>query len=341
MRASVLKSTKNIVVEEYPLRALNNGELLVKVACCGVCGTDKHIFEGKSLSSIPIILGHEYSGVIADKSPNIKRFSIGDKVVIDPNINCGSCKYCKKGFVNHCENLRALGVTLNGGFAEFSIIPDSQAYLLKNDFNLDDAAFAEPLSCCLRGIEHANIKPGNSVVIIGGGSIGLLMVQLVNLCGAAKVIVIEAVESKRKLASQLGADLALDSTEKDLQAIIVDYTNGGADVVIECVGKRSTIEQSFDLVDKGGTVVIFGLVPVNEVAEINLHKIFRKEIKIFNSFLNPFTFNSAVDLLISGKIDVSRLITSQTTLNNINEIFLSNNYSSKIKIQVKNQNKEE
>jgi 2-desacetyl-2-hydroxyethyl bacteriochlorophyllide A dehydrogenase len=341
MLAAVYKGDKQFDLTEYPVRNLNEGEVLVKVNSCGICGTDHHILAGKTYANVPVILGHEYSGTVVDKAEGIERVALGDKVVIDPNIYCGKCKYCRKGMINFCENHQALGVTINGGFAEYSHVPVSQIYRLPTDFNLSEAAFAEPLSCCLRGIQQAEIKVGDSVVIIGGGSIGLIMIQLARMSGASKVILIEPLLHKREIAFKLGADLTLDPNEIDSIDKLIDYTNGGAEVAIECVGMNKTVEMSLDLVDRGGTVVIFGLAPVVAEAKLNLQKMFQKEIRIHNSFLNPYTFETAVNLLTTRKINVSDLLTHQTPLENIKELFYSNDLSGNIKIQVTNLNKEE
>src|SRR3990172_11217285 len=186
MISGVFKAPNRLDVEDYPLRKLGQNEVLVKVHTCGVCGTDFHIYDGKATSKPPIIIGHEFSGIVADYSESKEKFNVGDKVVINPNICCGYCDYCRTGRVNFCENHEALGVTLNGGFAEYSIVPSSQVYHIPTDFDLSFAAFAEPLSCCLRGVEHASIKYGDAVIIVGGGTIGLLMVQLAKMAGASK-----------------------------------------------------------------------------------------------------------------------------------------------------------
>lgn len=336
MLAGIYNGDGKFDLKEHPVRKLNQGEVLIEVESCGVCGTDRHIIAGKSYSKPPVILGHEYSGTVVDTGENVKEITTGDRVVIDPNIYCGKCKYCRKGMVHFCENHQALGVTLDGGFAEYSIVPISQVYKLPNDFELSEAAFAEPLSCCLRGIQQAEIKTGDSVVIIGGGSIGLMMLQLAKLAGASKVILLEPLKNKRDLAAKLGADLTLDPSDPTSSKQLIDFTNGGADIAIECVGKAETVELSIDLVDKGGTVVVFGLAPVGETAEINLSKMFKKEIRLHNSFLNPFTFETAVNLLVSKKINVADLISTQISLKNIKEIFSSTNHSTDIKIQATN-----
>jgi 2-desacetyl-2-hydroxyethyl bacteriochlorophyllide A dehydrogenase len=336
MLAAVYQGNKTINIDDYTLPKLGKDELLIRIGSCGICGTDRHIYEGKAPSSIPIILGHEYSGTIFEMGDQNLKFKIGQKVVIDPNIYCGQCDYCRKGMVNFCENLKALGVTMNGGFAEYSIVPSSQAYILPNDFDLSVAAFAEPLSCCLRGIEHADIKSGNTVVIIGGGSIGLLMIQLARIAGAAKIILIEPDLNKQKLGIELGADFSISPNDEKIFEEVKELTNSQVDVVIECVGSKDTVENAIKIAGKGGKVVIFGLAPKDQGITLNLQYLFQKELKIFNSFLNPFTFKPAIDLLINKKISVQKLITKQIRLKDISNIFSSNNISGSIKVQLIN-----
>lgn len=336
MLAAVFNEKGNINLGEYPLRQLEQKELLIKVAYCGICGTDRHIYNGDAFSSLPVILGHEYSGVVADKGDNCNEYDIGDKVAIDPNIYCGNCKYCKIGKVNFCEKRRALGVTLDGGFAEYAIVPVSQIYFLPADFDLSVAAFSEPLSCCLRGVENADIKPGNTVVIIGGGSIGLLMVQLVRNAGASKIILIEPDVNKRKLGIELGADYSLNPNEERTSAKINELTDSEVDVVIECVGNKNTVEQAIKLAGKGGKVVIFGLAPKDHTITLNLQYLFQNELRIFNSFLNPYTFKPAVDLLVSKKINVEKLVTKKILLKDINSFFQNDELVNNIKVQLTN-----
>lgn len=338
MLAALLSGVRDITLQDYSLRKLEKNELLVKVAYCGVCGTDRHIFEGKASASIPVILGHEYSGVIVDKGSSIENFTVGDNVAIDPNIYCGYCEYCRIGKVNFCSNHKALGVTLNGGFAEYSIVPASQAYRIPNDFELSVAAFAEPLSCCLRGIEHADIKPGNTVVIIGGGSIGLIMVQLVRNAGASKIILIEPDILKQHLGITLGADFVLNPSDEKLFEKIRELTASHTDIVIECVGNKDCVQSAIKIAGKGGKIVIFGLAPADHIVTLNLQYLFQNELKIINSFLNPFTFKMAVELLIQHKINVQKLITKKIHLKEIKEFFYNNEFEHNIKVQIINNN---
>lgn len=341
MIAAVLKEAGVLEIENnYPLRKLINGEVLLKVECCGVCGTDEHIYDGKAPSNLPVILGHEYSGTIADFAEDVTGFQIGDKVVIDPNIYCGYCSECRKGNIHFCNNHQALGVTRNGGFAEYSIVPASQVYKLPQDIDFSIASFAEPLSCCLRGIHHAGIKPSDSVIVVGGGSIGLIMIQLAKLAGASKIILIEPELNKQELGLKLGADFSISPIESNIAHFVYNYTNGGADVVIECAGKKEAVELSVNLTAKGGKVVIFGLAAKGEKITLDLQYLFRKEIQIHNSFLNPFTFSKAVDLITSNKIQFSSLVSKQVSLENFHDVFELNNKSFIIKQQVLTKSKE-
>ncbi len=336
MLAAVFQGNKKFNLGIHNLPKLGKDELLIRIRSCGICGTDRHIYEGKAPSSIPIILGHEFSGTIVGKGNPDSKFKIGQKVVIDPNIYCGQCDYCRKGMVNFCENLKALGVTLNGGFAEYCIVPSSQAYILPDDFDLSVAAFSEPLSCCLRGINNADIKLGNTVVVIGGGSIGLLMVQLVRITGASKIILIEPNLNKQKLGIKFGADYAFNPDSEKLFEQINDITNNQVDIVLECVGNKDAVDNAIKIAGKGGKVVIFGLAPKDQTINLNLQHLFQKELKIFNSYLNPFTFKSAVDLLINRKISVKELLTKQLNLIDIPNFFSDNIIAGNIKVQIIN-----
>ncbi len=336
MLAALFHGNKKIAIEDYKLSILEKDELLIRVGSCGICGTDRHIYEGKAPSKVPVILGHEFSGIVVEKGNPSLEFSIGQKVVIDPNIYCGKCDYCRRGMINFCKDLKALGVTLNGGFAEYCIVPSSQAYLLPDNFDLPAAAFAEPLSCCLRGIENAKIKPGDVVVIIGGGTIGLLMVQLVKISGASQIILIEPDINKQKLGTNLGATKCISPTDEKLFEQIYDLTQNQIDIVIECVGSSLAVENAVNIAGKGGKVIIFGLAPKDQSVNLNLQQLFHKELRIFNSLLNPFTFKSAVNLLVNQKIKINELITKRIRLIDIPIFFTDNLISNNIKVQIIN-----
>ena len=302
MKAALYAGLKTLSVEELPIRKINDNDIIIKVGACGVCGTDFHIFNGEAPAKVPVVIGHEFAGEVVETGKNSSDFNIGDKVVVDPNIPCGYCSFCREGKTNLCENLKALGVTINGGMAQYSAVPQRQAYHLPNSFPINQAIFAEPLSCCIHGIDQANINIGNTVAVLGMGTIGLLMIQLARMRGALKIISIDPIEAKCKIAENLYVDFTLNPESKYFASDFENISSGGADVVIECVGNKSAAELAFKLVKPGGTVVIFGLADPNAAISLNLQSFFHKELTVKGSLLNPFTFQTAVDLLISKKI---------------------------------------
>lgn len=314
MLAALFDNIKNVRVIEQKIPKPETGSLLIQVRACGVCGTDFHIFEGKAPASFPVIPGHEYTGIVVDKSPEIKKFNVGDKIAVNPNIHCGYCQYCQKGKINLCENLKALGVTMNGGFSDYSVVPVSQAYFIPSEVQDEVAAFSEPLSCCIHGIDQADIQLGNSVAIIGAGPIGLLMLQLARLKGAGVITVIDPIAEKRRLAAKLNSSYTLDPFDPVFGEKINDISKDGFDIVIECAGNPASAETALNSAKKGGRIVIFGLASSEHFIKVYLQSFFHRELTIKSSLLNPFTFASAVDLLISGKIRVDILNTKPVPL---------------------------
>jgi threonine dehydrogenase-like Zn-dependent dehydrogenase len=188
--------------------------------------------------------------------------------------------------------------------SQYSVVPITQAHLLPKNFPFSQAIFAEPLSCCIHGINRSEIRIGDKVVIVGAGTIGLIMVQLAKIRGASSIIVIDPLKSKREMAKSLGANYVFNSNDSNCSEMIIDYMSGGADVVIECVGSQTAVESAIRLVKKGGKVVIFGLSDKKAIMKISLQSFFHKELNIIGSILNPNTFQAAVDVLINKKINV-------------------------------------
>ena len=290
------------------------GEVLVKVHACGICGTDIHILHGEHIVKFPVIPGHEFSGEIVEVAPGVTNVKAGDRVTVDPNIVDHTCIFCRRGEIHLCENLTATGVNYDGGFAEYCKAPAAQAYPIPNEVSLDEAAMAEPLACCIHGIDRAGIVPGSTVVLLGAGSIGLILLQLVKAAGAGLVIVSEPDEKKRELAAGFGAEVVLDPTTDDVEAEVEKTTRVGADVVIESAGRLETAQLALKLARRGGTVLQFGVVSPDKVIEVAPYDIFYKELTIRGSFVNPFTHARAVDLLDRKQVEVMPLVTHRFPL---------------------------
>jgi len=319
MRAALFERAHHLRVMDKSLRLLEKGEYLVRVDACGVCGTDVHILEGSARSSPPVVLGHEFAGVVEDAAHDCSRGLLGRMVAVDPNISCGQCNYCRRGFVHLCVNLRALGVDLDGGMAQYCIVPEKQMYTLPDGFPDTASAFIEPVSCVIHGIDRAGIKVGDTVVILGAGTIGLIMMQLAHVTGATRVIIVEPLEHKQAIARNLGAEFVLNPAEVDPKVFTYDLTGAGADVVIECAGKPETAHLALELARRGGTVEFFGLCPVGVTIPIEPNTVYAKELTIVGSYVNPYTFDRSIAVLHSGKVRVDEFQINTFPLEGVHE----------------------
>lgn len=319
MKVALFEKPGSLNIRSKPLRSLLPSEVLVKVEACGVCGTDVHIVEGTSRSTPPVVLGHEFAGVVEEVGADVKGIVAGQHVAVDPNISCGTCYYCRRGLVHLCANLRALGVDLDGGMGEYCLVPGLQAYVLPKGVSGEASAFIEPVSCAIHGIDRANISTGDTVVIVGGGTIGLIMLQLARLAGASKVVVIEPLEKKRQIATELDADVVLDPTATDTTSAIMDITGVGADVVIECVGKPKTSQLALEMARRGGTVEFFGVCPIGDRILVEPNQVYFKELTIVGSYVNPNTFSRSIALVGSGRVRIDKFQIDKFPLDGVQE----------------------
>ncbi len=337
MKAAVYYGKHDLRVEEVPEKELKENEVMIKVKYCGVCGTDIHIFNGEGGSSSvtpPLIPGHEFSGVVAKVGAAVKTLKVGDKVTADPNDMCGECYYCKNGKQHFCNNNIGIGTTVDGGFAEYVVMREKQVYKFSDKLSFMEAAMTEPIACCLHGIDLCEIKYGSTVLVMGGGPIGMIMLQLAKHAGASKVIMSEPVEEKRELALKLGADKVINPLEEDVKDILGEYS-ANIDVVIECVGNVRTQADAIQFAGKGATIMYFGLAAPGESFSIQPDDIFKKELKITSSFINPYTFERAVQVLESQTINLESLITNVVPLDEIVDVFTKPEYRRTGKVVIK------
>ena len=340
MKASRFLGNKTFAVTDLPTPHAGPGELVLRNQVCGVCGTDVHIYHGEPGSADvnpPVVLGHEYSGEVVEVGEGVTGFAVGDHVTVDPNIYCGHCVYCQNGKKQLCPSMEAIGVTRDGGFAQYSLIPASQAFKLEPTVPWEAAAMAEPLACCLHGIDLAGIQVGDKVCVVGGGAIGLLMVQLAKLSGASQIVLSEPNEKRRQVGLQLGANAALDPTRTDAQEAFAQVLDGGANVVIECVGNVPAVKSAFQFAGKGATVLLFSVPKVDATFDLPLFDVYKKELTIKGSFVNPDTHARAVALINSGKVDFGPIITHRFTLDQLPEAIAMQMSDASIKVVVEAQ----
>lgn len=323
MKSAVFYGKHDLRVEEQEMPEVGPRDVLIQVKACGVCGTDVHIYEGdKGAAEVtpPTILGHEFSGVIAETGSEVKDYHVGDRVCIDPNCYCGACDPCRNGEAHFCEHMIGYGTTVNGGFAEYCAVDERQVYRLGEHTSFEQGAMTEPVACCLHGLDMCEIQPGHQVVVIGGGMIGLLMLQLAKLAGAAKVALLEPVDVKREVGKKLGADVCIDPIHTDAKAALKEAGFTWVNTVIECVGRPSTIQQAIDLAGNKGVVMMFGLTKPDEEIAVKPFQIFQKELVLKASFINPYTQKRALDLIDTGRLDVSSMVYEVCGLDQLEDV---------------------
>lgn len=314
MKAAVFYTKEDLRVEEREIPKAYGDKVLIKIKACGICGTDMHIFdgdEGAAPTPAGTTLGHEFSGEVVEIGEMVNGIKVGDKVCVDPNKLCNECSFCKDGVGHFCENMIGIGTTVDGGFAEYCLVPMSQVYKFEKDITFAEAAMTEPVACCLHGIDMCNINCGDTVLVIGGGMIGLIMLQLAKLRGAANLILVEPIAEKREHALKLGADIVIDPINENTSEVLAKNNITRINTVIECVGKTATIEQAISLAGKYSTVMMFGLTRPNDEIKVKPFEIFKKEIILKASFINPYTQSRALKLIENKKVDVSSMIYKQ------------------------------
>lgn len=270
MKAAVVERPGTLVVKQMPVPEIGDDEVLIRVKYTGICGTDWSIFTGKySADKLPLIPGHEFSGVIARVGPKAGNLREGDRVTADINMSCGTCFYCRRGQKLMCKEFTQLGIHTHGTYAEYVKAPWQQVHLLPENLNFLQGAFIEPVSCVVHSSKAMRVDLGSSVAVIGCG-LGILHGALARYRGAAPVIVLGDNAKRLEVAKEMGADYALNI--KDIENPVEEVrklTEGrGADYVVEAVGTPSTYEQALEMVRPGGTVAAFGITGVDDIVRV-------------------------------------------------------------------------
>jgi L-iditol 2-dehydrogenase len=300
MQAVQLRGVGDIALCDLPDPQPRPGEVLVRVLAAGICGTDRHLYKGEFPCAPPVTLGHEFCGEVVAVGEGVT-MPLGTRIACDPNIACGTCDPCLRGRVNLCARNVAIGIHRDGGFAELAVLPAHRAFPV-GDLHPQHAAFAEPLACTLHGVDLGAPVPGERVIVLGGGVIGLLAVQLARNAGAEVTLVTRHTD-KQALARDLGAT-STAATEAEARAMLPD----GADLVLECAGVAETVEMAPRLTRSGGRIVVLGVLPKGQQVRIEPFDLLFREIQLLHSFINPFTQGRAVRMLMTGQIDVAHLI---------------------------------
>jgi L-iditol 2-dehydrogenase len=316
MKALLLSEYRRLEVTDVATPKPQAGEVLLRVAACGICGSDVHGYDGSSGRRIPpIVMGHEAAGVVAAVGEGAAGFSEGDRVTLDSTVYCGECANCLRGDINLCDRREVLGVSCGdyrraGAFAEFVSVPARIIHKLPDRLAFEDAALLEAVSVALHAVSLATIAPGSTALVVGAGTIGLLLQQALRVAGCSRVFVADPDRTRLTLSQKLGAT---EIISEHVEQRISELTNGiGVDLVAEAVGKTDSIATSIDCVRKGGTVILVG--NITPEVKIHLQKVVSRQLRLQGSCASAGEYPRAIELMSTGEIQVKPLITAVAPL---------------------------
>lgn len=319
LKALVLKSYKNLEVDELPIPEIGPQDVRIRVHACGICGSDIHGYDGSSGRRIPpIVMGHEAAGVIEEIGEAVTQFKVGDSVTFDSTVSCGACHFCHMGAINLCDNRRVLGVSCgeyrqNGAFAEYVAVPERILYRLPDGFPHEQAAMIEAVSVAVHAVNRTPLKLGASAMVVGSGMIGLLAIQAVKLAGASTIIAVDLDAGRLDLARELGATHTALADKSDIPTVARELTEGrGVDAAFEVVGATPTIQTAIESTRKGGSVTLVGNLAPS--IDLPLQSVVTRELSIYGSCASSGEYPECIKLLESGAIRVDPLITARANL---------------------------
>lgn len=310
---------KDIRIENVPLPKIKDDEALVKVKAVSICGSDLHAYLGVSKRRVPpLVMGHEFSGEIASVGSKVKNLREGERVAIEPIDSCGTCRLCRLGRNNICENLQLVGLHVSGAFSEYVAVPAQKCYPLPKTVSFEEASLVEPLAVAVHAVKLAPLQKNDVIAIIGSGAIGLMTLLVIKNQGVRNIVVLDTLEYRLALARKLGATTTINVKKEDpIQTILKD---GGADVVVEAVGHQETVQQGLAMVKKGGKVIVIGMLET--MMQLPMLDITVKELELQGSYgYTTDDFQQALKLIAQRKVDVRPLMTHLLPLENIKSGF--------------------
>lgn len=316
MRVAMYYNNNDVRLEELPIPKAGPGELLMRVQASGICGSD--VLEWYRRKQAPKVLGHEVTGEVLEVGPGVDRFAPGNRIITTHHVPCNDCHHCRSGHASVCQLMRDTHFD-PGGFAEYLRLPkvnvDSGTFLLPDSLSFVQGSFVEPLGCVVRAQNHARAPVQENVLVVGAGVAGLLHVQLARSRGAKTLIATDVNTERLRLAQSMGADHTFQASD-DVPANVRDKCDGRlADLAIVCTGAAPAIEQAFQSIERGGKLLFFASPPEGHEVPIPLHEMWRDEIGLVTSYgASPQNLTDAVELLVSGAVDVDALVTHRLSL---------------------------
>ncbi|KAF8639116.1 hypothetical protein AX17_001731 [Amanita inopinata Kibby_2008] len=343
MQAVCYNAPNDLQIVDTPIPKIAEDQVLIKVSCCGICGTDHHLAVGEFLGKYPLIPGHEFVGEIVQVGKSVSNLAVGDRCVADNTVLCETCFFCRRGQHVLCENLEALGVTMGGGFAEYVAIQSKKVYKI---FNLTDeeATLIEPTSCAIHGLDKLGSAVGTEALVLGCGPTGLVLAQLLKLNGASKVVIASNKGIKTEIARRLEAsdeiiELDRNNPGPQWEKLKHDYPYG-FDVVVEATGSAQVAQDAINYVRRGGTLMLYSVYAEKDRVSYPPSKIFGDEIKIIGSFAQTHCFPRAVAYLDGGKIRVKGMVTDSFAIKDYQKALDKMNSRQACKVVVRPADKE-
>jgi L-iditol 2-dehydrogenase len=312
--AGIWHGTSDLRMEPQVVGEAQPGRAIVRMLASGVCGSDVHAVHGDfNLWKPPVILGHEGVGIVEELGEGVAPASVGQLVAVCPSVSCGVCYHCREGEELLCSHRSAH----LGAFADYADVPLAALYPLPDGVSWRAGIFTEPLSAALHAITLADVKPGEWVGVVGGGAVGMLLLQLAHQKGA-NVLLSEPGEERRRIALRLGAEVVVDPRSDDVVKAALDATGGvGLDRVVEAVGRPATVQQAMQMARRGGTVVVMGVADRSAEIPIRPYDLYERQLTLRGSFIRNFDFQRAVRLL--GRLELESLVTAEFALDRLPE----------------------
>jgi 2-desacetyl-2-hydroxyethyl bacteriochlorophyllide A dehydrogenase len=338
VKAAVNKDIGVIRYEEVPEPVTGPDQIKVKIAYCGICGTDIENLEGRfglmrnaPKRAGPNIMGHEATGTIVEIGSDTKQgYKVGQRVAMNFGSPCGACYYCRNKMENFCQHR----VPATGSYADYAVYRESCIYPIPDNMSFETSALLEPTSVAVHTVDIGDVKPGSTIMISGAGPIGLLILQVALKAGASKVLVSEPIAEKRQVAKKLGADVTVDPANENLEKIAKDFTEGrNFDIIFEASGNLKAARQALALAGKGGTIVWGAVYPFDAEISVNPFYMYANELSIRAVFVSPYSFPRALNLL--PKLDVKSLVTDIYPLAEVDKAFENHKKGKSIKTLLK------
>lgn len=338
MKAGVFLGDRKIELREEPIPCPAEGEALLKVEACGVCGTDNHILNGEITDGVfpPVVLGHEIAARVKGIGRGVEGVGLGQFCAVDPVIGCGVCRKCREGQQNLCRNTSTIGYKRNGGFAQYLVAPVGKIVPMAESVAPLGGVLCETLACVVNGYDRLGLRAGRSAMVLGAGTVGLLWTQMLASSPCSLLIQTETVEFRRSKAASLGADIVVDPVSEDVKGLVRQELPEGVDYIVDATGEPEAISQALPLLARGGTLLMFGVCPAGSSITLDPFEIYNKQARIIASKMPPRTLDRAARLIESGSIACDQIVTSTVGLDQLAQsvVGFNDHRGSEVKVAV-------